>query len=421
MRFRGLFLSVAVLVLAMFSAIGTGSSGEAAPGPAGQEQYVVVLVAGADSHGAARAAERAQGVQVLFEYEHALKGFAFRGSSQAAQALARDPQVQFVSEDREVHTTDQSLPTGVQRIGGASSSTASGNGSGAVNVNVAIIDTGIDVAHPDLNVVGGKNCSTGKSYSDGNGHGTHVAGTVAARDDSTGVVGVAPGARLYAVRVLNNAGSGTWSSVICGIDWVTQNAATIKVANMSLGGSGADDGNCGNTNRDALHKAICGSTAAGVTYVVAAGNDGKDLKGFVPAAYDETITVTAIADFNGASGGGAASTCRSDVDDTAADFSNWATPGSADAAHTIAAPGVCIRSTWKGGGYSTISGTSMASPHVTGTVALCISSGACTGSAANIRSKLLTDAANRVTAVPSYGFTGVGDRYYGNLVYTGGY
>lgn len=121
------------------------------------------------------------------------------------------------------------------------------------------------------------NCSTGRSYSDGNGHGTHVAGTIGARYNGSGVVGVAPGIRLYSVRVLNNAGSGSTASVVCGIDWVTKNAAklAIKVANMSLGGGGSDDGNCGNTNNDAMHKAICSSVAAGVTYVVAAGTAAR--------------------------------------------------------------------------------------------------------------------------------------------------
>jgi subtilisin family serine protease len=257
----------------------------------------------------------------------------------------------------------QALPTGINRIDADLSPTAAINGLDTrVNVDVAIIDTGIDYSHPDLNVytAGARNCSTGKSAKDGNGHGTHVAGTVGALDNGIGVVGVAPGARLWPVRVLNNAGSGSWSSVICGIDYVTSRPE-IEVANMSLGGTGSDSA-C--SSGDALHKAICNSVAAGKTYAVAAGNESDDAKNHVPAAYDEVITVSALADFNGAPGGGGAATCRSDVDDTFADFSNFG----ADV--DIIAPGVCINSTWKGGGYNTISGTSMATPHVAGAAAL---------------------------------------------------
>jgi subtilisin len=353
--------------------------GNAIPG-----QYIVVLKDNTpDPRAVAQEHARAHGAEVLQTYEHALKGYAARIPASSLDKVRNDSRVLFVSEDREVKASAQTTPTGVERIGGKLSSTRSGDGTGTVGgpagVNVAIIDTGIDTSHPDLNVVGGKNCSTGKSYQDGNGHGTHVAGTVAAKDDANGVVGVAPGANLYAVRVLNNSGSGTWSSVACGIDWATSTLINpdgspegnpdndIKVANMSLGGGGSattSNSNCTNGNNDALHMAICKSVKAGVTYAVAAGNESDDAANHVPAAYDEVITVSALADFNGQPGGGADATCRSDVDDTFADFSNYGNPVD------IAAPGVCIRSTWKGGGYNTISGTSMATPHVTGVAAL---------------------------------------------------
>jgi subtilisin len=381
-------------------------------------QYIVVVKKGYDGRAVARDHARYAGADVLYTYGRALNGYAARLTPAELAAIRSDSRVAYVSADRSVHAVAQTLPTGVNRIQGDVSSTLSGNGSGTVGTPVAVIDTGIDPTHPDLNVVGGYNCTTGPKtkWADGNGHGTHAAGTIAAKDDANGVVGMAPGAPLYSVRVLNSAGSGSWSSVICGINWATSNAASkgIKVANMSLGGSGSD-GACG---ADALHQAICNSVNAGVTYVVAAGNDGANFSGFVPATYSQVLTVTAIADFNGAPGGGAAATCRSDVDDTAADFSNYTTSGSTDASHTIAAPGVCILSTWKGGGYNTISGTSMASPHVAGTAALCIWSGACTGTPAQIISKLRSDAA----AQPAiYGFTGVSGRYYGSLAYAGGY
>ncbi|HEY0605228.1 MAG TPA: S8 family peptidase [Herpetosiphonaceae bacterium] len=341
------------------------------------DQYIVVLKDNVtDVDGVAGKLASAHGLGVLHTYKAALKGFAAKVPPGQLKKLEADPNVASIEQDEIVSlpvetmakpgnggpvTQAQTTPTGILRIDGELSSTVSGNGAGSVNVDVAIIDTGIQTNHPDLNVVGGKNCQTGSSYADGHGHGTHVAGTVAAKDDANGVVGVAPGARLWAVRVLNNSGSGTTSSIICGIDWVTANAATIEVANMSLGGSGSNS-NCGGL--DTYHNAICRSVNAGVTYAVAAGNSAADANNFRPATYPEVITVSALADFNGEPGGGAASTCRADVDDTFADFSNYG----ADV--DIIAPGVCILSTWLGSGYNTISGTSMASPHVAGAAAL---------------------------------------------------
>lgn len=431
MRRTGTLL-VATLLTAMVAMLAAPASAGAAGTPTGR--YIVVLNDDVARPGQVAAQQaRAYGLEVSHVYRYALKGYAAAIPVAELGAVGSDPRVAFVSIDGVVQADAQTLPTGIDRIQADASSTLSGNGSGSVNTAVAVIDTGSG-PHPELNVVGGTNCSTGRktNYNDGNGHGTHVAGTIAAYDNAQGVVGVAPGAPIYSVRVLNNAGSGTWSSVACGIDWVTKNAQTlgIKVANMSLGGAGSDDGNCGLTNNDAMHKAICGSVAAGVTYVVAAGNSNADFAGFVPAAYDEVLTVTAEADFDGLPGGAAAPTCRSDVDDTAADFSNFTLEGSADTGHTIAAPGVCILSTWKGGGYNTISGTSMATPHVTGTVALCIGAGACGGLApAGVISKLRSDAAAQV----GYGFVGDPNNpltsgginpktlYYGYLVYAGGY
>jgi subtilisin len=434
---RGLVV-LALLVLALLTALPTSTAAPPAE-PSGARSYIVVYRDGVDNVGQETdRRERAQGFASDFRYRHALKGFAARLSGRQVESLRADEDVAFLSRDRAVEAlataplaTGDTAPTGVRRIEGATSTSAHQ----ASNVNVAVIDTGIDLSHPDLNAVNGRNCvRPNKTARDDNGHGSHVAGTIAAKNNGSGVVGVAPGTKLYAVKVLNAAGSGSWSKVICGIDWVTANTGTlnIKVANMSLGGSGSNDNNCGNTNSDALHKAICRSTAAGVTYPVAAGNSAANFASSVPAAYPEALTVTAMSDSDGAPGGqGGAPTCRSgETDDAYATFSNYAIAPT-EINHTIAGPGVCIRSTWKGGGYSTISGTSMATPHLAGTVALCIGNGGVPGPCASLTpaqiiQRVRSDAATRSTLTPSYGFTGdpnhpVSGKHFGYLGWAGGY
>ena len=238
---------------------GLGVSGSAyASGTTAVAPYVVVLRPGVDVARAATEQGRTFGAGIGHRYTHALLGYAATIRVDRVGALTADPRVAAVVPDRPVHATGrpapstQVLPTGVDRIDADVSSTRAGDGRGAVPVNVAVIDTGIDVTHPELDVAGGVNCNGGGgAYADQNGHGSHVAGTIAARDNGFGVVGVAPGARLWAVRVLNKHGSGNDSDVLCGVDWVTATRTDanptndIAVANMSLGGPGSNDGNCG--------------------------------------------------------------------------------------------------------------------------------------------------------------------------------
>lgn len=309
---------------------------------------------------------KAYGLQPGFVYEHALKGMSAMIPEGRLVALQHDPRVAYVEKDLEHHIEAQTIPTGIQRIfaPGNSGIDIDGADDYRVDVDVAVIDTGIDFQHPELSVAGGVNCTTSIFFptcvaggDDDHYHGTHVAGTIGAIDNGSGVVGVAPGARLWAVKVLNKRGSGYTSWIVAGIDWVAAHADTIEVANMSLGGAGFSQ---------AEYDAIQGAVNAGVAFAVAAGNEDSDANNYSPGGFDNVLSVSALADFNGLPGGGAAATCRTDVDDTLADFSNWGPEVD------IAAPGVCILSTYplEKGEYGTISGTSMASPHVAGALAL---------------------------------------------------
>jgi hypothetical protein len=227
------------------------------------------------------------------------------------------------------------------------------------------------------------------SYADDNGHGTHVAGTIAARDNGSGVVGVAPGARLAAVKVFDSSGNGYVSYIICGMDWIAAHANEIDAVNFSGAWSGTNTASCGAGtytqvrvgwrsqyvySEDTAHQAVCHLVNdLGIPMIVAAGNDGRNASNTLPAAYPEVISVGAIADSDGKPGGLGPSTGYG-KDDTRASFSNYGS------AVTIYAPGVNILSTWPIGntndgadgtsGLNTISGTSMATPHVTGAVAL---------------------------------------------------
>lgn len=340
--------------------------------------YIVQVVDGADPGNVARLVARRFGGAVGHVYTEALNGFSIQLPPGLPAARMFDyAAVVSIEPDLVVTTCGQTLPTGIDRIDAELNTTP-----GPVDVDIAIIDTGIDTDHPDLPaVVGGRHfytiatgppwqrgSSEDDNYDDDNGHGSHVAGTAAALDNDIGVVGVAPGARLWAVKVLDKTGSGYLSDVVAGIDWVTGNADQIEVANMSLAWQ---------ENNSAARTAIQGSVAAGVVYVVAAANKATDVYGpdgnfgtsddFEPASYPEVATISAMADSDGQPEGIGADTSYG-ADDSFASFSNYSASGAID----LLLPGVDIYSTYKGGGYATMSGTSMASPHAAGLVALYI-------------------------------------------------
>ncbi|MHB1309273.1 MAG: S8 family serine peptidase [Limisphaerales bacterium] len=352
--------------------LGIGSAtalGQIIPG-----QYIAVLKEGVPDHAAAIGAMAAQhGLAVGHIYQSALKGFAFRAAPQAVAALARRADIAYIEPDQQRHAWDQVIPTGIERVNvGEAISIGSGE---PTEVDIAIIDSGLDSNHPDLRIDSNgvrfywsrNRIVSDSKWEDDNGHGTHVGGTAAAIDNGYGVVGVAPGARLTAVKVLDQNGSGSLSGVIAGVDWVAARPERFEVANMSLGGGFSQAEN------DAVRKAV----AKGIVFVVAAGNDSADAGSYSPASEPTAITVSALADSDGLPEGLGGSTLYGD-DDTFASFSNFGS------AIDICAPGVDILSTAVGGGFALGSGTSMASPHVAGAAALYIARRGLTKSAAGV-------------------------------------
>lgn len=295
---------------------------------------------------------------VLNTYNNTIAGFTAKLNDGQLEKLKNDENVSYIEEDRIVIFAppcgtpnggacedpgdggggSQSTPYGITRVNGGVSYTGS---------NVAwVIDTGIDLDHPDLNVDAsrGFNAFTsgrdGKSLDDGNGHGTHVAGTIAALDNSEGVIGVAAGATVIPVKVLDSRGSGSYSGVIAGVDHVGANGSNGDVANMSLGGP----------TSQALDDAVLAAASNGIKFALAAGNEGEDANNSSPARVNGSNIYTISA---------------MDSNDDWAYFSNYGNPPV-----DYAAPGVSVSSTWKDGGYNTISGTSMASPHAAGVLLL---------------------------------------------------
>ncbi|MFL0074463.1 S8 family serine peptidase [Tenacibaculum maritimum] len=224
------------------------------------------------------------------------------------------------------------MPYGTTRVSG---------GKSASQNTAWVLDTGVDLDHEDLNVDTSRSVSfiakgrEAKNADDGNGHGTHVAGTIAAKDNAVGSVGVAPGNLIVAIKVLDSRGSGTNSGVISGVDYVAANANNGDVANMSLGGGISS----------ALDNAIVNAASKGIKFVLAAGNESQDANNVSPARVNgnNIYTISAM-----------------DRNDNWASYSNYGSPVD------FCAPGSAIYSTWKDGGYNTISGTSMATPHAAG-------------------------------------------------------
>jgi len=346
-KFRS-FLVFTIIVGIFFSLVGIVLNSQAKSRPMARK--IVVFKSGVLNEPAREALiQKFGGVKI--KDLNLIDGKAVLLPPEAEEALAKNAGILRIDDDVEVFALGrlinieaikrqpvETLPWGVDRIDAEKVWTITTGDP----VKVAIVDTGIDLKHPDLkdNLKGGiSTVSYTTSYNDDNGHGTHVAGIVAAVDNEIGVIGVGPKIDLYAVKVLDRRGSGYLSDVIEGLQWAVVNG--MQVVNMSLG-----------TSQDvqSFHEAIINACEAGVTIVAAAGNSGGSVT--YPAAYPEVIAVSAT-----------------DQNDQIA---SWSSRGPEV---DLAAPGVNIYSTYKGSSYKTLSGTSMAAPHVSGVAALLIANG----------------------------------------------
>ena len=347
---KAILAAVAVLPLAVLATPAEAQrAGDKIPG-----SYICVFKKNAVARGSERAeanrSAQAAGARVDRVYDGVLKGFAANASPQGIDRIkAANPSIAYCEQDQVITIPPikiadvrkgtggggtvqpaQTTPWGIARVnGGAAGSFAT----------AWVIDSGIDLTHPDLNVDTARSrsfLSNNTSPADQNGHGTHVAGTIAALDNTIGVIGVAPGAKVVSVRVLDRRGSGTTSGVIAGVNYVAQNGRAGDVANMSLGGGVSQ----------ALDDAVVAAAANGIRFALAAGNESDNANNHSPGRANgpNVYTVSAFA-----------------VGDKWASFSNHGNPPI-----DFAEPGVSINSTWLNKGYNTISGTSMATPHLAG-------------------------------------------------------
>jgi subtilisin family serine protease len=302
--------------------------------------FIVVLKQGVDPAAVADLHTARYGVAVSRVYMHALAGYAAGVPADRVPLLAADENVDFVEPDTLMYPDEQVLPWGIDRIEADLASSKAGNGQGRVSdVHVYVIDTGIDVEHRDLEVVEHVNFVEAPN-TDCNGHGTHVAGSVAAIDNQIGVVGTAPGLALHGLKIFRCGGGTQASLIVAAVDWVTEHAQRPAIANMSLGG----------TRRQAVDVAVQNSVDSGIVYVLSAGNNGQNACHYSPGRvgrYPGAITVAA--------------TNQSDKE---ARFSNFGPCVDAWA------PGVAVLSSGLGGGTARMSGTSMSAPHVAGAAAL---------------------------------------------------